>query len=443
MPNVGTIGDKNMSHALTKKLETYFDRLWPIARSIAGPGFRESLKIISEIAPFKEIKFASGSQVFDWTVPKEWQAKEAYFIDPTGRRWADFKVNNLHLLGYSVPFKGKVRLDELKSHLYTLPNLPEAIPYVTSYYKERWGFCLSHKDYESLPPGEYEVVVDTEFKDGHVVSGEIILPGTSKEEVVFSSYLCHPSLANNELSGPLVLSALYEKVAAMKNRRFTYRFVMNAETIGTICYLSHCGDALKKNMIAGYVITCVGDRGDLSYKESRRGGTLADRVAMRVLRERQKMGREPRVHPFDPTNGSEERQYCSPGFDLPFGSLMRTMYSMYPEYHSSLDNKDLVSFDAMAESVDAYFDVVKAIENNHTWQTTCPYGEPQLSKRNLYPTVTVKEHNEDRTKAILWLVNLADGLHDLVAIAERSDLNLALLYKTAMDLEKEGLLKKI
>ncbi len=368
---------------LQKRLERYFDRLWPICRSVAGPGFRKSLDILSEIVPFRRLRFASGRKVLDWTVPPEWSAKEAYFIGPNGKRYADFSKNNLHLLNFSTPFKGRLRLEELKKHLYTLPAQPKAIPYLTSYYKRRWGFCLAHEEYARLPKGVYDVVVDTRIRKGHLEVGETVLRGRTQEEVLFSSYLCHPSLANNELSGPLALAFLYEKVAAMPRRRFTYRFAVMPETIGAISYLSKRGEHLKEHLVAGYTMTCLADPGNFHYKRSRRGSTLADRAALAVLKH---LGRHT-VLDFDPSAGSDERQYCSPGYDLPVGSLMRTPYGRYPEYHTSLDNKSFIDFSSLRASVEAYVAIVKKIESTALLKNTVMRGEPQLGRRGLYPSL--------------------------------------------------------
>ncbi|HIO70208.1 MAG TPA: DUF4910 domain-containing protein, partial [Nitrospirales bacterium] len=339
---------------LEARIEKYFDRLWPICRSITGPGYRESLDVLSELMPTQRLKFETGRKVLDWTVPNEWVARDAYFVGPDNVKRAQFSVNNLHLLGYSAPFVGTMSLAKLRAHLYSIPEQPHAIPYLTSYYEERWGFCLTHAELQSLPDGEYHVMVDTELKPGHVEIGEAVLPGATDEEVLISTYLCHPSLANNELSGPLVAAFLYERLAAVSCRRYTYRFVIAPETIGSICYLSEKGQHLKDHLVAGFQITCVGDAGNFTYKTSRNGNTLADRAARLVLRD---LGPHT-IIAFNPYEGSDEQQYCSPGFDLPVGSLMRTTYDAYPEYHTSLDNKQFISFEAMAGSLEAYEKII-------------------------------------------------------------------------------------
>lgn len=416
-------------------LEDYFDRLWPINRSIAGPGLRRSLDILAEVIPTQRHRFATGTAVFDWEVPREWEVREAYLVDPDGRRRADFAQHNLHLVAHSVPVRARMTLDELRPRLHSIPDQPDAIPYVLSLYDENWGFCLTDRELRELPDGEYEVVIDSELRDGHVEIGEAVLPGESEQEVLFSSYLCHPSLANNELSGPLALASLYERLSRRPRRRLTYRFLLGAETIGTLCFLSLRGEHLCERLAAGYVVTCVGDRGAFTLKTSRRGDTLADRAARAVLRE---VG-EHSVVPFDPGNGSDERQYCSPGFDLPVASVMRTMYSCFPQYHTSLDDKEFIDFARLAESVDVYERIVDALEHNLTWWNTVRFGEPQLGKRGLYPGTNANAPLE--VKPTMWMLNLADGEHDLLAIAQRSGQPLAGLIDAAGKLAAAGLLQ--
>jgi aminopeptidase-like protein len=285
-------------------IATYFDRLWPILRSITGEGVRETHEILAELVPLKRIEIPTGTAVFDWTVPQEWVVREAYVIAPGGERILDVLDNNLQLLNYSMPFDGVVSRTELVEHLHTLPDQPEAIPYVTSYYSPRWGFCTSHRDLELLPEGDYRVVIDTELIDGSLTISEAVLPGDEDAEVLLSAYTCHPSLANNELSGPLVTAFLYRRMAALPRRRLTYRFVFLPETIGSISYLARHGAHFKQKMVAGYVVTCIGDGGSFTYKRSRRGGSAADRAAAHVLR----TGRhEHRILDFFPDSGSDER----------------------------------------------------------------------------------------------------------------------------------------
>lgn len=420
---------------MAKEIETYFDRLWPLNRSIMGEGFRQSLDILEELVPFERLSFKSGHQVLDWTVPKEWKVNKAYFVGPDGKKYCDFHENNLSLVGYSVPFSGVLPLTELREHIYTLPDKPDAIPYITSYYKERWGFCMTHEQFQALPDGEYQVTVNTELFPGELQVGEAVLPGSSDKEILFSTYLCHPSMANNELSGPLALSFLYKRIAEMPDRKFTYRFVLGAETIGTICYLSCRGDHLRANMIAGYVMTCLADRGNFTYKKSRNGDGLVDRMALKVLQ-----AYDAKVLAFNPGDGSDERQYCSPGYDLPVGSVMRTKYGDFEEYHTSLDNKEFISFQALAESVDVYVRIVEQFENEPLYVSTAPFGEPQLGRRGLYRSLSTKNYLEKDLAAIFWVLNMADGKHDMDYIAEKSGIEISVITAVAKDLKSAGLL---
>jgi aminopeptidase-like protein len=421
---------------LADDIASYFDRLWPIFRSITGQGVRQSQDILSEIIGLERHEIPTGTQVFDWVIPKEWVVHQAYVIDPLGQRILDIQDNNLHLLNYSLPFQGTVSKQELETHLYSLPDKPTAIPYVTSYYAPRWGFCLSQEQRDGLPEGDYQVVIDTELIDGSLTIGEAVLKGESEQEVLLSTYTCHPSLANNELSGPLVAAFLYKKLAAEK-RRLTYRFVFLPETIGAIAYLHLRGQHLKRKALAGYVVTCIGDPGNFTYKRSRQHTSLADRAAEHVLKH---LKTPSTVIDFSPL-GSDERQYCSPGFNLPVGSLMRSRYGTFAEYHTSLDNRDFISFTAMAESVETYFNIMMALDHNVIYKNLFPYGEPQLGKRGLYDTIgrnTIAEFSS----AVFWLINYADGEHDLLNIAEKSGLNITLLHQAAEACLNAGLIEK-
>lgn len=426
-----------MTATLAAEIERYFDRLWPLLRSLTGDGVRATHDILSELVSLERTEVPSGSQVLDWIVPPEWVVRDAYVIDPEGRRILDVRENNLHLVGYSIPFRGVLSRKELDEHLHSLPAQPTAIPYRTSYYSPRWGFCLAHEHRERLPVGDYEVVVDTELRaDGSLTLGEIVLPGEEPGEVLLSTYTCHPSLANNELSGPLVTAFLYQRVAAWPRRRLGYRFVFVPETIGAIAYLARHGDHLRERLLAGYVITCIGDAGPFTLKRSRRGDTLADRAAAYVL------GGKPdvRVVDFFPS-GSDERQYCSPGFDLPVASVMRTMYGRYPEYHTSLDNRDFISFSAMAESVDVYERILRTLDANVMLVNTSPYGEPQLGRRGLYPSLGGSKTADEQAEAMLWILNQSDGEHDLLDIAARSGVPMERIVTAADALIQARLLR--
>ena len=421
-----------------KNIEKYFDKLWPLLRSITGDGARATHNILSELVPLETIEVSSGTEVFDWVVPKEWVVHEAYLLTPDGDRILDVNENNLHLLNYSVPFKGTVSLTELNEHLYSKPELPDAIPYITSYYKDRWGFCISENQRKQLVEGEYQVVINTEHIDGSMTLSEAILPGKENKEVLLTTYTCHPSMANDELSGPLALSLLYKRIAAWPERRLTYRFVFHPETIGSITYLKLKGDALLKNVIAGYVVTNVGVSHPFIYKRSRRSASLSDNAAIYSLIHQNKI--DFTVKEYEPL-GSDERQYCSPGFNLPVGVLSRTP-NYYPEYHTSLDNREFVSFEAIIESVDMYEKICTVIDRNDMYINQKPFCEPQLGKRGLYPTVGRTVSPDEEYKALLWLINYSDGNHDLITIAEKSGISVELLHDAANKCTSEGLLKK-
>lgn len=408
-------------------LENTFDRLWPLLRSITGEGVRQSHDILGEIAPLERYEFPSGEQVLDWIVPPEWRVREAYVITPEGRRILDVGDNNLHLLNYSIAFSGTVSRAELDEHLYSIPHQPYAIPYQTSYYVPEWGFCISHADRETLPEGDYQVVIDTEHFPGSLTVSEAVLPGTEHGEVLFTSYTCHPSLAINELSGPLATAMLYRRIAAWPDRRLTYRFVFAPETIGAICYLSKFGDKLIERLVAGYIVTCVGDAGPYTLKRSRRRDTPADRAAKHVLSGRDLSHRVQEFHP----SGSDERQYCSLGFNLPVASLMRTAYGDYPEYHTSEDNKALMDFDAMTHTLDVYETIARTIDRNRIVRNTITRGEPQMSRRgNIYPTLSQGMPNE-ASLALKWLIHYGDGETDLLELADMSGLSFETLLEMA------------
>ena len=331
-----------------------------------------------------------------------------------------------------------------KQNLYTRPELPDAIPYVTSYYNRKWGMCLSENQLKSLKPGNYRVCIKSEFKDGHLNYAHTLLPATDpnqKEEIFLSSYLCHPSMANNELSGPLVLLCVLEELSSRKNRKYNYRFYIGPETIGAISYLSQHGEALKENCVGGFVVTCCGDNAEFNYKLSRQADARIDRAAKRVLGSEYR-GQKVNYHKFFPL-GSDERQYCSPGYDLPIGSIIRSVYGKYPEYHSSLDNKDFISFEAMQDSIQAYLDVIDQFENNEIYETTQAHGEPMLGKYDL-----IEDHGGAFTPAesrrlLCYLLNYSDGQHDLLDIAEIANVKLEDLKAQVERGKSAGLLKQL
>lgn len=423
------------------KLEEYFDRLWPIPRSLTGEGNRQTLKILSELIPLTIYEVSSGTVCFDWEIPPEWTPKSAWIKNSRGEKILDFKNNNLHLLGYSTSFYGKLSLSELKKHLYVHPTRRDWIPYVVSYYERRWGFCVSQEVLDSWSDDDiYEVFIDSDLNDsGSLTYGDLVLKGETSEEILLSTYICHPSMANDQISGMLVTAFLYNELVKKETRRYTYRFVFIPETIGAITYLFRNGEYMKKNTKAGFVVTCVGDKGNFTYKHTKEANTLTNRCTLQVLKDSNKPYKE---IPFIP-QGSDERQYSSPGFNLPVGSLMRTMYWNFEEYHSSADNKEFISFAHLEESIEQYLKVIHVLENNWIYKNQLPFGEVQLGKRNLYPTIGRGNDKSQNVAAYQWLLNFSDGKHDIVAIAERSGLPVALLIDAAKILEQKNLILKI
>lgn len=399
------------------EIEQYFDRLWPICRSISGDGLRTSFQILQELIPLELKEYATGQKVFDWEIPKEWNITDAYIITPSGQKICDFKVNNLHIVNYSIPFEGELHYNDLLPHLFTIENQPDAIPYITSYYKETWGFCISWNELQTLDKnGVFKVVIKSKLEPGAITVGSLILEGETKSEILLSTYLCHPSMANNELSGPLCMAFLYKALLAIPKRKYTYRFVMAPETIGVIAYLSDHGAEMKKNTVGGYVMTCCGDDAPFVFKQSKNKNGFLERCTEHALKHLQLPFS---VIPFA-VGGSDERQYCSPGFNLPIGSITRSMYHRYKEYHTSLDNKSFVSFEAMVRTIDLYLQCIIAMEQNIIPICLVPYGEPRMGKRNLLPS-SIEPNDKRRTNIdrMFHLISWADGEHDMIEIAEK------------------------
>lgn len=412
------------------------ERLYPICRSITGDGVRRTLDVIREQIPLAVHEVPSGTPVLDWTVPKEWNIRDAYVKDASGRRVIDFRRSNLHVLSYSVPVRCTLSLAELRPHLHTLPDYPDWIPYRTSYYKETWGFCLAHNQLLALEDGRYEVVIDSSLTDGALTYGELLLPGDREQEFLLSCHVCHPSLSNDNLSGIALATFLAERLAARRTRRYSYRFLFIPGTIGSITWLAR-NEAAVKRIRHGLVINCVGDGGPFNYKRSRRGDAEIDRAASHVLRH---SGRAHDVFDFFPY-GYDERQYCSPGFNLPVGTLSRTTHGHYPQYHTSADDLEFVRPEPLAESLELYESVIDVIEQNRRYRNLSPKGEPQLGRRGLYSAFGAGLRSEDEM-AVFWVLNLCDGEHDLLTVAERAQMPLETIVRAAGALRQCGLLEE-
>ncbi|MDO8502328.1 MAG: DUF4910 domain-containing protein [Gemmatimonadaceae bacterium] len=418
-----------------REMHAWASDLFPICRSLTGNGVRETLAYLKKIVPALTVhEVRSGTQAFDWTVPDEWNIRGAYIEDERGNRVIDFAASNLHVVGYSTPVDKWLTLAELQLHLHSLPEQPDAIPYVTSYYTKRWGFCLAHAQREALPEGKYHAVIDSTLEHGSLTYGEVLIPGREKKEVLLSTYICHPSMANNELSGPVVTTALARWLASLPERRFSYRIVFVPETIGAIVYISrHLAD-LRERVVAGYVVTCVGDDRAYSLLRSRAGNTLADRAAKLVLRRHA----PDHVEYSFLDRRSDERQYCSPGVDLPVASIMRTRYNSYPEYHTSLDDLKLVTPSGLEGGFEAIRKTIELIEHNHVYRATTPC-EPQLGKRGLYPTLSTRGAGY-AVRAMTNVLAYADGTRDLVDLAEYIGVGADEAVETAEKLAEVGLL---
>jgi len=410
-------------------------RLFPICRSITGNGVRETLKIINEHIPIEIKEVPSGTKVFDWEIPNEWNIKDAYIKNSNGEKIVDFAKSNLHVLHYSIPIKKKIKFVDLKEHLYSLPEQPDLIPYLTSFYNENWGFCLSHKQLESMKDEEYEICIDSTLEKGHLTYGEYNLKGESEEEVLLSCYVCHPSICNDNLSGVSLLTFLAKKMSGMK-LRYSYRFLFIPETIGAITWLS----MNEKNIFKikhGLVATCLGDPGNSTYKKTRDGDSEIDKVVEKVLIESEKPFK---ILDFWPS-GSDERQFSSPGFNLKVGSLMRTVYGQFPEYHTSADNLDFVRPKFLEDSFHKYINSIFILEHNLTYRNLNPKCEPHLGKRGLYSTIGGKKHEGVDEMAIMWVLNMSDGDNSLLDISYKAKINFIQIKKAADTLFQNNLLE--
>jgi aminopeptidase-like protein len=439
--------DGQAARSIGSTAQALLERLFPICRSITGDGVRTTLAVLQEHAPWRIEEYRSGTPVYDWTVPREWVIRDAWIAGPNGERVIDFRRNNLHVVGYSVPVRERMAFAQLRPHLHSLPATPDAIPYRTSYYQESWGFCLSERQLAALDPAaEYEVVIDSELKDGALTLADCVLPGESGHEFLVSAYCCHPSMANDNLSGVIVATLLLRELASRPRRRHGWRFVMLPETIGAITYLAH-HEAEMKRVAGGFVVTTCGGRGRFGVKQSYLGNHLVDRAAGIALRD---AGVEALRYPFAP-DGSDERQYSSPAFRIPVTTISKDKYYEYPFYHTSLDDLGFVTGATLADSFALYRDAIDVIEQNRVLRSRNPHGEPQLGRRGLYPQTGGALHQQrpgaaqavvDReVEVISWIMFLADGTHDLIDVAERSGAPFRDVAAVARKLEAHGLVE--
>jgi aminopeptidase-like protein len=415
--------------------------LFPICRSITGNGVRETLSHVQKLLPITVHEVPTGTPVFDWTVPKEWNIKDAYVANSQGERVIDFKKSNLHVLNYSIPVNQKMTLAALRPHLMTLPEHPDWIPYRTSYYQKKWGFCLSQNQLDALPEDDYRVVIDSSLEAGSLSYGEYVIVGETSDEVLISCHTCHPSLCNDNLSGIALATFLARQIEQVKaaggKLRYTYRFLFIPGTIGSITWLAR-NQTNAKRIQHGLVVVCVGDAGKFSYKTSRQGDALIDHAAKHVLTSEKESCNQIDFFPY----GYDERQYCSPGFNLAVGSLSRSTHGKFPEYHSSGDNLSFVTGSQIAESLEVYLKVIDVLENNHTYINQNPHCEPQLGKRGLYGSVGATVHRPTFEMALLWILNLSDGSHSLLDIAKRAKMPFETIKQAAQALHDSGLLKQ-
>jgi len=416
-----------------REMYALIEELYPICRSITGDGFRQTMHRLQQEIPLAIHEVPTGTAVFDWTVPREWNIRDAYVKNARGERVIDFRKHNLHVVSYSVPVHRTIRLEELKRHLHSLPEQPELIPYRTSYYTENWGFCLPHRDLLKLEEGEYEVCIDSTLQDGHLTFGECYIRGEISDEILISCHACHPSLCNDNLSGIAVATALAKNISKA-SARYSYRFLFIPGTIGSITWLS-LNEERAPAIKHGLVLTCVGDRGGLSYKKSRRGDAEIDRAAIHVLKH---SGQPHEILEFSPY-GYDERQYCSPGFNLAVGCLMRTPHGRFREYHTSADNLTFVDTSALADTFSRCLAIFNLLENNRTYLNQNPKCEPQLGKRGLYGAIG-GSHPKQLEFAMLWVLNQSDGKSSLLDIAEKSGIEFPIIQEAGELLSRHQLL---
>lgn len=411
-------------------------RLYPICRSITGDGVRETLRILQEYVPLTICEVPTGTQVFDWNVPNEWNIQEAWIKNNAGEKIIDFAEHNLHILNYSIPIHTTLTLSELKQHLYSIPDQPEVIPYRTSYYQTNWGFCISHHQLESLQDGDYEVYIASSLEAGALTYAEYFLEGNSEKEFIFSTHICHPSLANDNLSGIALLVHLIREMRQL-DLRYSYRFLFVPGTIGAITWLAG-NESKLSNIQGGIVASLLGDGGKFHYKESRHGDGLIDRVAKHLLAE---LKIDHQVLPFSPY-GYDERQYGSPGINLAVGSLTRSTFGSYPQYHTSADNLDLIQPEYLAQSFEVYSGIVDLLEKNRRYINLFPMGEPQLGRRGLYDAIGGENDQKKMQMALLWVLNMSDGHNDVIDMAKKSNLPITFILKACDLLLSKSLLRE-
>ena len=423
------------------EIESVFDKLWPINRSLTGHGNRETLKILDEVTALHFHEEDSGTDCYDWKIPPEWNVFEAYIEDEKGNRVIDFRNNNLHVVGYSVGVDIVLSFNQLKEHLYYLDEHPDWIPYKTAYYKRIWGFCLSYNTFKTLDQDvKYHVVIKADHDpEGSMTYADRLIKGDLEEEILFSTYICHPSMANNELSGPLVTIFLQRELEKRLNRRFSYRFFYGPETIGAVNYLHKNEKHLLSHLKGVMVVTTVGDAGEFTYKLSKKGNSAIDRIVQIILRQDYPNAI---VEKYSPS-GSDERQYGSPGFNFEVSSLMRTRYLKYEEYHTSADNKSFVSFEAMEETVNVYLKIIEFLENNYVFKRLIPNCEPHLSKWGLYTDIKSSPERHKEVLAYKWILALSDGVMSFLDIVEQSEMPYELMIRAANILRAKGLIGDI
>jgi len=427
-----------MSYLIGEEMYQWASELFPWNRSLTGEGVRKTLKFVKQHLPGLEIyEVPSGTQAFDWTVPKEWSINAGWIADSNGNKLIDFENSNLHILGYSVPVNEVVTKQELEAHLHSLPDQPEAIPYITSYYKENYGFCLTEIQRLTLGDGPFHIFIDSKLFDGHMTYAQLLIPGETDEEILFSTYVCHPSMANNELSGPVVAIALAKYIESLEERHFSYRFIFTVENIGATYYASKNLAHMQEFIRAGWVLTCIGDNRTFSYVPTRFGNTYTDSISRRVLKD---LGEDFTEYKWL-DGGSDERRYNSPGVELPIGSLMRSMYGEYPEYHTSLDNLDVISPAGLEGGLAMLQSAVQILESNFHYKikTKC---EPQLGKRGLYPNTSTKASGAE-VRNLMNVISFLDGRLDILQISEKCELPYAEVVKVLGKLIKADLVEKV